>query len=359
MTIPVISSLRARALEAPLPYPICTASGTVNTAPLILLDIITDAGIIGHAYIFGYTPVALRPLLALCDEIEPMILGKALEPESLDRVLRAKFTLLGTSGLLRMVLAGVEMALWDAWCKFLGQPLARVLGGELRSIQAYDSHSLDGEKLAVERALRSADEGFRAIKTKIGYADFAEEQRVLTTLRRELGDEFKIFVDYNQSLSVPEALRRCRALQDLNIGWIEEPLSKDDHLGHAAITRQLDTDIQLGENWFGPEDMMLSLRAGSGSLAMVDIMKMGGVCAWIKAAALAEQFARPLSSHLFQEISAHMLAVTPTAHWLERLDIAGEVLAGGLRIENGNAIPSNVPGTGVSFDEEKIAHILS
>lgn len=359
MVLPAIEGLSARAIEAPLAHPIQTASGTVDTVPLVLLDVRTDAEITGQAYIFGYTPAALRPLVALCDELGLMIEREILAPEAVDRELRKKFVLLGTAGLLRMALGGIEMALWDAWCKFLGQPLARVLGGEPRPTQAYDSHAMDGEKLAIERALRSVNQGFHAIKTKIGYADFAEERRVLEALRRELGPDFTIFADYNQSLSVPEALHRSRALLDLNLGWIEEPVLKDDHVGHAEITRSLPTNVQLGENWFGPEDMMLSLRAGAGNLAMVDVMKMGGVSGWMKAAAIAEQFSRPLSSHLFLEISTQLLAVSPTAHWLEWMDIAGGIMIDEPRLEDGKAVPSELPGTGIRFDEEKIAHFLT
>lgn len=359
MSLPKITGFRARAVEAPLSYPIKTASGIHPTAPLVLLEIRTDAEITGQAYLFGYTPASLKPLVAILEEIEQMVSGATLAPEAIDRQLRKKFVLLGTAGLLRMALATVEMALWDAWCKHLGLPLTQVLGGELKPTRAYDSHSMDGETLAVERALRSAQQGFTGIKTKIGYADFDVERKVLVALRRELGDTFNIFVDYNQSLTISETLRRHRLLLDLNIGWIEEPLSKDDHLGHATITQSVATDIQLGENWFGPEDMMLSLRAGAGSLAMVDIMKMGGVCAWMKAAALAEQYSRPMSSHLFPEISAHMLALTPTADWLEWMDVAGGVLTHSVTFKDGMAHPSDAPGTGVSFDEDRIAALLA
>lgn len=359
MTLPILTGLRARAVEAPLIYPIKTASSIHPTAPLVLIDIATDAGVTGQAYIFAYTPMVMKPLVSLLEDLGQLILGRSLAPEALDRFLRRKFVVLGTAGLLRMALAGVEMALWDAWSKHLGLPLAQALGGELRPTRAYDSHSMDGETLAVARALRSADAGFRAIKTKIGYADFATERRVLAALRRELGDDFAIFADYNQSLSLPETLRRCRALEDLNIGWFEEPLVKEDDCGHASLTGRIGSDLQLGENWYGPEDMMLSLRAGAGSLAMVDIMKIGGVVGWMKAAALAEQFSRPMSSHLFQEISAHMLALTPTADWLEWMDIAAGVLAHGVRLQDGQAVPSNAPGIGVTFDEDRIAALLA
>jgi len=130
----------------------------------------------------------------------------------------------------------------------------------------------------------------------------------------------------NQSLSVPEAIRRIHAL-DEQLFWIEEPTLATDYAGHAAISREARAAIQLGENWWGIPDMSKSLAADASDFVMADVMKIGGVTGWLRAASLAESAGLPLSSHLYPEFSAHLLAVTPTCHWLEFVDWANPLLA--------------------------------
>jgi mandelate racemase len=161
-------------------------------------------------------------------------------------------------------------------------------------------------------------------------------------------------VDYNQSQSVPEAQRPCRALEPLDLAWIEEPTRADDDDGHARIAREVITPIMIGENWGGPREMARSIAAGACDLAMPDVMKIGGVSGWIRAAGLAAVAGMPMSSHLFPEVSVHLLAVTPTADRLEVLDLAAPVLRTPLRVEAGMVTPSAEPGSGLDWDEDAV-----
>ena len=162
-------------------------------------------------------------------------------------------------------------------------------------------------------------------------------------------------VDYNQSLSVPEAIERARVLDGEGLTWIEEPTLADDFEGHARIAAAAKTAIQLGENWWGPHDMAKSIAARASDHAMLDVMKLGGVTGWMRAAALAEAAGLPASSHTFPEISAQLLGVTPTALWLEYLDHAGPILAQPVRVENGHVVTPDVPGSGIAWDEDATA----
>jgi mandelate racemase len=332
--------------------------GTVATAPLVLLDLTTDSGVTGHAYVFAYTTAALKPLKQMVDEVGALIKDQPLAPGEIEHALSKRFCLLGFTGLVRMAAAGIDMAAWDALAKLYDAPLAKFLGGSLRPIKSYDSHSLDGEKLATERAAHAAEAGFKAAKTKIGYQTLGEDLRVVRSIRAAVGADFSIMVDYNQSLGVPEAIRRGLALQDEGVAWIEEPTLQHDYAGHAKIASALQVPIQMGENWFGPEEMFKALSAQACNLAMPDIMKIGGVTGWQRASALAQQFSTPVSSHLFQEFSSHLLAVTPNADWLERLDIAGAVLEPTLTFRNGYAHPADLPGAGIIWKEKEIQKYL-
>lgn len=318
-----ITGLKSRAVNVPLTYPIHTAVGTVATAPLVLLDLTTDAGVTGHAYLFAYTPLALKPLKQTVDEVARLIIDQPLAPVDIEHALSKRFCLLGFTGLIRMAAAGIDMAAWDALAKSRDVPLAVLLGGSLGTIRSYDSHSMDGEALATSRAVDAAEAGFRGAKTKIGYATLAEDLRVVRSIRKAVGDDFSIMVDYNQSLNVPEAIRRSLALQDEGVTWIEEPTLQHDYEGHAKIRQALNTPIQIGENWFGPEEMFKALNAGASDLAMLDAMKIGGVTSWLRASALAQQFGLPLSSHLFQESAPtcwpHRLMPTGWSDWTSQV----------------------------------------
>lgn len=162
--------------------------------------------------------------------------------------------------------------------------------------------------------------------------------------------------DYNQSLSVAEASRRAAALEDEGLYWIEEPTRADDYSGHARIRRDAKTPIQIGENWWGPHDAAKSIEVGASDYVMPDAMKIGGVTGWLRTAALAEAAGIALSSHLFPEISAHLLAVSPTRHWLEYVDWANPILEKPLEIEDGHASTPDGEGIGVSWDEEAVRH---
>ncbi|WP_038203070.1 enolase C-terminal domain-like protein [Xenophilus azovorans] len=358
MTDMKIKAVRARAVNVPLQYPVRTSVGVVATSPLVLIDLETDTGVVGRSYVFTYTPLALDATRTLVASFGDAIAGRPVAPFDVDAFFAARLRVVGRTGLAMMACAGLDMALWDALAVHRGVPLAVLLGGVPKQIPAYDSHSMDGEELGVERARRSVAEGYRAIKTKIGYPTLGEDLRIVRALRRCIGPDTELMVDYNQGLSVPEAARRIRALAGEGVSWVEEPTVQEDLQGHARL-RAAGVPIQMGENWCGPEQMQAALQAGACDLAMPDAMKIGGVTGWMRAAALGQAAGIPMSSHIFQEVSVHLLSVTPTAHWLERMDLAGPVLSGGVRFQNGLAICPDTPGTGIRWDEEAVARFAA
>lgn len=339
--------------------PLATAGGLVSIAPLVLVDLETGAGVTGCAYVFCYTTLALRPVADLITGLADFLRNDPVAPIDIAAKLEQRFRLLGPQGLIGIACAAIDMAAWDAAAKSAGLPLARLLGGAGKPTPAYNSNGL-GLMPPARAAAESIElaAGFAAIKIRLGHPTIAADIEAVRAVRSAVGPDVQLMSDYNQSLPVAEAITRARALEAEGLAWIEEPTRADDYDGHAAIRRASRTPIQLGENWWGPHDMAKSIAAGASDLLMPDASKIGGVTGWLRASAQAHAAGLPVSSHLYPEISAHLLAVTPAAHWLEYVDWAEPVLAAPLQFDKGRAIPSDKPGIGIEWDEEAIARLV-
>src|SRR3954468_4349452 len=143
-SVPKIRSLKVRPLRVPMRQPHQTAGGTVAESPLVLTDVITDDGAVGHSVVFTYTPAALGPTADLIRNLEPLITGEPLAPAELEQKLARRFRLLGTQGLVGIALAGIDMALWDALARLHGVSLVRLLGGTPKPIPVYGGIGFDG-----------------------------------------------------------------------------------------------------------------------------------------------------------------------------------------------------------------------
>ena len=177
-------------------------------------------------------------------------------------------------------------------------------------------------------------------------------------MRALLGPDIALMIDFNQSLDPAEAARRIARLAPYDLHWIEEPVPQENLSGHAKVRETSPTPIQAGENWWFPRGFAEAIEAGASDFIMPDLMKCGGVTGWLQVAAQAEAANIPMSSHLFAEASAHMLAVTPTAHWLEFLDFASVILAHPAEIVDGT-VTARGPGLGLEWNETAVARNTS
>jgi mandelate racemase len=350
-----IDSIRTTPVMVPLDPPISTASGVVNRAPLLLIDLETHEGVTGRAYLFAYFEWMLQSLDALVRALGALVVGDPVQPQALESKLRARFTLLGgTRGLGGIAMAGIDMAAWDAQAIAAGMPLSVLLGGAPRPIRAYHSVGMIRRDNvdAVDGQVRAS--GFTGVKIKIGWATLAEDLAIVRALRRVLPESCALMVDFNQSLDAVEAIRRSRALASEGVHWIEEPVRCDDFAACARVARAIDTPIQIGENFAGTFDMQEALAAGASDLVMPDVQQIGGVTGWLRAATLAHAAGTPMSSHIFVEFSSHLLAVTPTCDWLEYLDIASAVLAEPTVVRDGTVSARRAPGAGIQWNAEAV-----
>jgi len=249
------------------------------------------------------------------------------------------------------------MAAWDALAKAAGLPLCELLGGSVGAVDAYNSNGLwlkEPAAVAAE-AIELRDEGgFAGLKLRLGRPHLRDDLATIAAVRAAVGDDMHLMVDFNQGLHMGEALERCHAIDDLQLAWIEEPIVYENFDGYAQLAAELATPIQIGENFYGPGDLLRALRCKACDYVMPDFMRIGGVTGWLRAAAIAGTAGVPMSTHLYPEVAAHVMRVTETAHWLEWQDWADPILEQPFRIEGGRLHIPDTPGTGISWDEAAV-----
>jgi mandelate racemase len=296
--------------------------------------------------------------MSLLGEVERVVKGDRVAPAELWAKLARRFALIGVQGIVRMALSGFDVACWDAIAVAAGQPLARMLGAEPKPIPAYNSCGLglmdDLGALAAEAEKLLAAGNFRAIKLRLGYATLERDIAAVHAVRKRIGDAVHLMVDYNQMLTVDDALARGRALDAENIYWLEEPIRHDDYAGAARLARELKVPIQIGENFSLPAAMAIAIEQKAADYVMPDLERIGGVSGWRQAAQLAAVNRLKMSSHLFPETSAHLLAATPTGHFLEYVDWANVLLEEPLVIADGHALMPERPGSGMVWDKAAV-----
>jgi mandelate racemase len=358
MTAPLLTirAIRSIGVEVPMTYALGTSRGVITKAPLLLIDLETEEGVTGRSYLWCYFPAAMPAIAKILEEVARVVEGERLAPAALWSKLAERFALIGVQGIVRMAMAGFDVAAWDALALAAGWPLATLIGSSPKRIPAYNSCGLGlmapGE--VADEAEKLLARGFRAVKLRLGYPTLAEDLAALHAVKKRIGSEIAVMVDYNQALSLAQALERGRALDQEGIYWLEEPIRHDDYAGNATLVRELETPIQIGENFSESTAMAVALAAGAADYVMPDLERIGGVTGWLRAAALAATHRIAMSSHLFPEVSAHLLAATPTAHFLEYMDWADKILAQPLEIVDGFAVVPQRPGNGLTWDAKAV-----
>jgi mandelate racemase len=352
-----VRAVRTTPVEVPLTFVLGTSADAFRVAPLLLIDLETEEGVTGRSYVFCYLRAAAPAIVSLLGEVERLAKDHTVAPSELWARLARRFTLIGVQGIVRMAMAGFDAACWDALAIAAGMPLATFIGADPHPILAYNSCGLgltrDLGALADE-AEKLLQGGFRGIKLRLGYPTLQADIAAVHAVRKRIGDDVALMVDYNQALSVDDALIRGRALDIENVYWLEEPIRHDDYVGAARLARELKVPIQIGENLSLPAAMVAALEHHAADYVMPDLERIGGVTGWLQAADIAQTHGIKMSSHLFPEVSAHLLAATPTCHYLEYVDWANPLLQEPLAIVEGKAVVPARPGNGMVWDKSAV-----
>ncbi len=357
-----IRSITARAIVLKLKRPVVARIATLSEWPVILIDLHTEQGITGRSYLEPYIVKSMRYLVPVLQDFGDMLKGRRLAPVELFDATRKSLHFVGYEGLSMIAASGLDMAAWDALAKAANQPLCVLLGGTVGSVKSYNSNGLwlkSPEAVAAE-AIELRDEGgFTGLKLRLGRERIADDLATLDAVRKAVGEGVHLMVDFNQGLTLAEALQRCHMIDDHGLAWIEEPIVYDNLDGYARLAAELKTPLQIGENFYGPREMYKALQRGACDLVMPDFMRIGGVTGWMRAAAIAGSAGIPMSTHLYPEVAAHVMRVTETAHWLEWQDWADPILQQPYAIKDGHLHVPDVPGVGIEWNEDVVeAHLI-
>lgn len=332
--------------------------GTIDSEELITVKVHAD-GLTGHgyAYTIGRGGRAVQALIE--HDLAPLLHGQeAAAVETLWERMWSRLLYVGRGGLASFAIAALDIALWDLRGLREGRPLYALLGGQARAIPAYGS-GVDLPK-PLEALLRQVDgfieRGFPGVKIKLGRPEAGEDEARVAAVRRRIGEAVDLMVDANMAWTVAEALARGQRLREYRPFWFEEPLIPEDVEGHARLARELSLPIAVGESLHSPHEFARYIAAGAVGVVQIDPVTNGGITASIKALALADAAGLPTSSHYTDELSAHLLCASRNPIYLEKHAFALDpYLATPQVVEGGRVRPTETPGTGLRFNEARLA----
>ncbi len=345
-------------LSLPLAEPLKTSIHDIRTVDTILVEMQGAGGAIGIGYCFAFGPHRARALHALVEDLAPIYTGAEATATRahFDRAWRS-LNFLGHAGAAVMALAALDTACWDLAAQAAGLPLWRFLGAATNRVPAYASsglwldRSLD-ELVAEAQGFVAA--GHRAMKMRLGRSHDEDLARA-RALRAALPPDVRLLADVNQGWSEAAALRTGRALEEIGLYWLEEPLPYEDLQGAARVAAALDTPIASGETEYGWLGMKRYLDARACDILMPDLQRMGGITGYLKAVDLCEAYQAPVSSHLFVEASGPVLAMAPHAVLLEHMDWWQELFDDRLPIVEGAVVLPTRPGIGLGLNRAALA----
>ncbi len=354
-----ITQVTVDVLRVPVDRPYVAGGRTVDANWHVLARITTSDGVEGIGYIVYPRPDLMTTIGHAARELGEHLIGmNVLEPEAAWDRLARRGDWVGPGGLLHCALSPLDIAVWDAAGKTLGQPLHRLLGGYRDRLPTYASDglwvSLSPAELAAS-AKRHVESGFGAVKLRLGKEATPElEARRVLAVREAVGPGVRIMVDAVESWSLARARRTGRVLQDAGIAWLEDPVHHLDVAGLAELRRQLEIPIAAGEHLYHLDAFRRLLEAQAVDVVILDLARVGGVTPWRKIAALAHAHRVPVCGHVVPEIQVHGLSAVPNGHMVEYVPRSAGILASMPRIEGGELVAPQGPGLGLELDDAAV-----
>ncbi len=329
-----------------------------HTQETPMVRVFTDDGAEGTGYCYTIGTGGSSVVALIRDYLAPQLLGR--DPAMVEEIWKDLFyhthaTAVGA--ITSLALCAIDTALWDLRCKRAGLPLHVMAGGAQRRIPVYDTEGgwlhISTAQL-VANAQKAKSQGLRGVKIKVGKPHVSEDRARLTAVRRAIGDSIELMVDANQGFTVPEAIRRARHFEDLDLAWFEEPLPAEDLNGHVLLRQSTSLPIAIGESIYSISHFREYLQRGACTVIQTDVARIGGITPWLKCAHIAESFNVPICPHYLMELHVGLCAAVPNAPWVEYIPQLDIIMKNDMRIENGHALPFEGPGLGIDWDWKSI-----
>src|SRR5215471_14659792 len=315
-----ITDVRAHVLEAKLSQPFSYARAWYASRTALIVEIVTDQGLVGWGECYGPAGINAGVVAAM----QPPLVGQdPMRSEWLWHEIYSRFRDHGQKGSIIQGLSGIDVALWDLKGKFLGQPVHRLMGGPMRTaVDAYATglyrrETETPEVYLAEEAKSYCDEGFKAVKLKVGYG-VAEDTRVARAVREAIGPSVGLMIDANHAYDAVEAIRLGRQVQSLDIGWFEEPVPPEDIAGHRAVKAAVAIPIASGECEFTRFGFRELLATRAVDIVQPDTCSAGGLSECKKIADMAAAHGVRYVPHVWGTgvalaAALQLLAVLPSA----------------------------------------------
>ena len=354
-----VAKVEVHVLKVPLDQPYTAAGRSVGANWHVLAEVTTEDGVTGFGYIVALNQMFIGTVAAATRELAPLLIGMSVaEPEAAWRKMARAGDWVGPGGLLHYAIAPLDIAIWDAFGKTLGQPVSRMLGGARDRLPVYASdgfwYSLSLEDLAASAA-KAFDAGFRAVKLRVGHeAEPAGEIARVRAVRDAVGPSVAIMTDATESWSVSQAIRTGKALQEAGVVWIEDPVSHTDVSGMARVAAALDADVATGEHLYQIADFARLLEARGTAIALIDLGRIGGVTPWRHVASLAHGFGVTVGGHVLPEIHVHLLCAVPNARVVEYVPRSAALLREMPALSEGALVVPAGGGFGLELDPDAV-----
>lgn len=342
-----------------LSRPIADSTHEISEIGFIVTRIELESGVIGEAYLlaFHYSPHAIAG--ALKDIAEIAIGWEVSDTGKFIKHYEAESEYFGHSGIHRWALGSINIAMWDAWGKTLGQPVWKLFGNHHERVPLYGSGgwlSYSPEEL-IDEVTGYVKRGFRSVKIKVGSPEVETDVERLRRVREAVGPHIKIMMDANQGCSLSQARELARCAKDIGIHWFEEPLNHTDFDGYRLLRNEAGISLAMGEREFDLVSLRELIKRDAIDLWQPDILRLGSVEAWRDSAALAAAHHIPVLPHYYKEYDVPLLMTIPNAYGSESFDWVDNLITNPIRMQDGWAYPNQEPGWGFSFKDQFLTQL--